>query len=496
MNHASGVLEARLATAWSASDDGLTWTVMLRDGVQFSDGKPFTSADVVFTFRALYDPKVQSPLAEAVLVGGKPLMVRAMDPRTVMITFPQRHGGGLEILDGVPMLPEHRLAAALDAGTFAAAWSTTTPPSEIAGLGPFVIRDYAPGSRLVFDRNPRFWEKDAEGKPLPYLDGVDIRFVPDQNAEALQLETGDVDLTTDFVSAESIASLSRSPRIRVVEVGADPNPDSLWFNLSAATTAAKQRPWLQQLEFRQAVSYAVDRQAIADTVFLGAAVPIFGPITPGHGVWLSPAAPKTPFDAGKARALLGSIGLRDRNGDGTVDDAAGKPIRFTVLTQAGHPGRERTMTFVRDQLARVGIGLELVLVDPTTIRTRYGKRDFDTIYFGFVSSPDPTTWIDFWPSSGPFHTWNPGQEKPATPWEARIDALMQTISATPDAAERRRLFAEVQTIFGENLPMLYFVSSTKHVAMSTRVQGAEPSVFPPPVLWNAAKLRVTSAAGR
>lgn len=496
INRKSGALEPRLATSWTSSADGLIWTLVLRDGVAFSDGKPFTSADVLFTFKALSDPRVQSVFAESMLVGGKPLGVSAPDARTVVITFPEQYGSGLEILDGLPMLPQHRLAAALDAGTFNQAWSTATPPAEFAGLGPFVIKEYVPGSLVSYERNPRFWGKDAEGRPLPYLDGLDVRIVPEQNAEVLQLETGDADLTTDFVSPESLASLGKSQRVRVVKAGVDPNPDSLWFNLTPASAAAKARPWLQQLAFRQAVSYAVDRQAIVNTAFLGAAVPIFGPVTPGHGAWFSSTAPTTPFDTQKAQSLLGSIGLRDRNGDGTLDDAAGKPVKFTVLTQMGHPGRERTMTLVRDQLARVGVGIDIVATDPNTLFGRYMKRNFDAIYFGFSTPPDPSTLNEFWLSSGPFHTWNPNQAKPATPWETRIDALMRQISTTRDVAERRRLFAEVQTIFGENLPMIYMVSPTAHVAMNVRVQGGEVSVFTPPVLWNAERLWVNSAAGR
>src|SRR5262249_14127687 len=144
----TGRLEARLAQEWATSPDGLTHTLKLRKDVTFSDGAAFTAADVVFTFQALYDPRVGSPMAAAFQIGGRPLTVRAADDHTVVVTFPAPFGPGLSILDSLPILPRHKLAAALDAGTFGGAWSLRTPPADIVGLGPFVLAEYVPGQRM------------------------------------------------------------------------------------------------------------------------------------------------------------------------------------------------------------------------------------------------------------------------------------------------------------------------------------------------------------
>ena len=165
----SGELEPRLAVDW-ASPDGLAWTMNLRRDVTFSDGAPFTSADVVFSFAVLYDERVQSPLAGSLMIDGRPITVSAPDPHTVVVTLPSPYAPGLSLLDSLPILPSHTLKPALDSGTFREAWSTSAAPSEIVGLGPFVLREYVPGERLVFARNPRFWITDAAGGRLPYLD--------------------------------------------------------------------------------------------------------------------------------------------------------------------------------------------------------------------------------------------------------------------------------------------------------------------------------------
>ena len=98
----------------------------------------------------------------------------------------------------------------------------------------------------------------------------------------------------------------------------------MWFNLGPSAPAAKDRPWLQREELRRAISHAVDRRAFIDTVFLGEAVPLFGPITPGHGDWFVPDLPKTEYDPARVASLLQSIGLQDRNRDGLLEDARGK----------------------------------------------------------------------------------------------------------------------------------------------------------------------------
>lgn len=123
INRTTDQLEPWLAESWTQSDDGLTYTIKLRSGISFSDGTPFTSADVVFTFRALYDPQVKDAgLASGAEVSGKPLQVEAPDPATVVVRFPARFAPGLRVIDTMPILPRHRLQAALDAGRFAKTW--------------------------------------------------------------------------------------------------------------------------------------------------------------------------------------------------------------------------------------------------------------------------------------------------------------------------------------------------------------------------------------
>src|SRR5688572_11229376 len=144
VNPVSGDLEPRLATEWKGTPDGRTWTFTLRDNVKFSDSVPFTAADVVFTFQALYDARAKSVLGNQLLIGGQPLQVQALDDHHVVVTFPAPYALGAALLDSVPILPRHKLQSALDRGTFADAWSAGSNVADIAGLGPFVLKEYRP----------------------------------------------------------------------------------------------------------------------------------------------------------------------------------------------------------------------------------------------------------------------------------------------------------------------------------------------------------------
>ena len=227
-------------------------------------------------------------------------------------------------------------------------------------------------------------------------------------------------------------------------------------------------------------------------MFLGEAVPVWGPITPGNRPWFSPNIPRYPHDLARARELLKSIGLEDRNGNGVVETADGVEARFTVMTQRGIAYYERGVTVLREQAAKVGIALEVVPMEYPTMIERMLKCQYDAIYMRpYFSHLDPASNLDFWLSSGSTHFWNIGQKTPATEWEARIDTIMHEQAATLDPERRRELFNDAQRILAENLPVLYFVAPRLSYAHSRRMTGVVPSVMRPPVLWNADSLGVT-----
>jgi len=351
-----------------------------------------------------------------------------------------------------------------------------------------------PGERLVFARNPRFWRRDDAGRQLPYLDGLELQFTTDQNTEVLRLKAGASDLMTDRVRFEDLASLrdlSAQGRIVLHDAGVAIAQDMLWFNLDPSARTARDRPWLQREELRHAISAAVNRKTIVNTVFLGEAAEIAGPITPGHGDWFVADLARPAFDPAYAVTQLASIGLVDRNADGFVDDEHGRTASFSVLAPKGNSVRERSAAIIQEHLRKIGLKIDIVPLERGSVIGRWSAGDYDAIYFSIESdSLDPGRNLEFWLSSGSFHLWRPGQSSPATPWEAQIDALMTKQSTTLDGSERRRLFADAQRLFAEHVPVLYFAAPKVIVATSARVRGVHASRLSPTVLWNAELLYV------
>jgi peptide/nickel transport system substrate-binding protein len=488
INQATQAVEPMLAESWKVEEGGRRYILALRKDVVFTDGHPFTAADVVFGFEAAYDDRVHSTVADSLLAGGKKLTVAAVDPHTVSITFPVPFAPGVRILDNLTILPRHQLEPSLKAGTFNKAWGLDTPPAAMAGLGPFVLVEYVPGQRLVFARNPRYFAKAPDGSALPYLDRLVVEIIPDQNAELLRLESGQLDMMTSAIVPSAYAPMKRAAdqgRVTLLDLGVSRNADGLWFNLKPGAFAADSRAsWLQRDELRRAISMAVDRKVVADTVYLGAGVPVYGPETPANKQWYWAETPQTPYDPAGARKLLESIGLADRNGDGLLEDAAGKPARFTIVTQKGRPNFERATAVIRDELSKIGLGVDVALLDGAAVIQRLLTMSYDALYFNPDKTDlDPAINQDFWFSSGSAHVWNLDEKAPATEWERRIDELMTRQIASPDLAERKRLYDDVQRIFAEHAPILYFVAPRIFVAHSARVTNVTAAEAPPQLLW-------------
>jgi peptide/nickel transport system substrate-binding protein len=492
LNQRTQDIEPALATKWTLDPDGRTYTLSLREGVVFSDGTPFTADDVVFTFEALYDPTAEGPLASGVRVNGQPLAVRKVDAHTVVLTLPAPYGPGLRLLSGLPILPAHKLRDALARGEFAKAWSTATPPAEITGLGPYVLRSYTPGERLELARNPRY---GARGPDIqPEVERLTLRIIPSQDAERLAIEAGELDVMSSDIRPEDLKAmrgLEAAGKVRLFELGPAVDEDALWFNLGPdGRKPAAGRPWLDRA-MRRAVAHAVDRAAFVNTVYLGAAVQATGPVPPGNRTWYSDQLPLYAHDVPRARQLLTDAGLKDVDGDGMFETSTGKPLAIEVLTQRGHAIRERGAQVIASDLKDAGLTVNVVPLDLPALIDRLTRGTYDAAYFGVTATDtDPSANLDYWLSSGSFHVWHPKQKAPATPWEAEIDALMHELTGLTDLRQRQTRFARVQQIMATELPTISFAAPSLVTATSTRVDGIEPSAINPYLLWRADTMRL------
>lgn len=464
-----------LAESWTRSDDGRTYRLKLRKDVRFSDGEPFTADDVVFSFNVYLDEKIKSPQRDLLLIGDRPLQCRKIDSWTVEFQLPQPYAAAERLFDSVAMLPRHRLENAWRQGKLQDAWTLATPPQEIASLGPFRLKTYVPGERVVLERNPYYWKKSA-----PNLDGIEFRFLPDEDVQLARFAAGDIDIL-NRLNPKSIQYLQRKGAA-LTDLGPGLEYNFLCFNLSPDSPRLA---WFGKPEFRQALSLAVDREAMARIVFQDRAAPIWGHVTPGNKLWYSAGLPRPARNLQAARDLLSKAGL------------AGKPIGFSILVSASSSERLQMATMLQADWKQIGVDVNIVTLEFRAMLDRVlNTRRFDTCLMGLGGGDaDPNPEMNVWLSSGAMHLWNPNQAQPATAWEAEIDTLMRKQMVTLDYAARRKMYDRVQQIVAAQLPMIFLVSPHVVVAQNGNVGNFHPAILDHQTLWNADELYLNRSAG-
>ena len=339
INRYSQESESSLAKSWSATPDRLHYTLHLRRGLRFSDGAPLDADDVLFTFKVYLDEKVNAPQRDSLVIGDKPIVAHKIDAYTVRFDLAQPYASAERLFDSIAILPRHLLDQPYSEGKMTQTWTLGTPPAQIAGLGPFRLKEYVPGQRLVLERNPYYWKVDRKGNRLPYLSGITFIFVGNEDAEVLRFEAGETDVI-NRLSAENYAVLEKqqaSHGFRLYDAGASLDYNFLLLNLnselpSQASEIRRKQAWFDDVRFRQAVSLAIDRNGINRIVYKGKGSPIWTHVTPGNRLWIDPELTLPPRSLDRSRELLKSAGFSWRN-DGTLIDSRGAQVEFSIITQ-------------------------------------------------------------------------------------------------------------------------------------------------------------------
>jgi peptide/nickel transport system substrate-binding protein len=497
INRESLKTEPALAKSWNLSRDGKQYTLYLRQGLRFSDGQPFTADDVLFTFQVYLDEKVHSPQRDLLIVGGKPITLKKVDDATVRFELAEPYAAAERIFDGLAILPRHLLEDAYRHGKFSQAWNLATPPSQFAGLGPFRLKEYVSGERIVLERNPYYWKEDRNGSRLPYLDELDFLVVPSEDAQVIRFQAGDTDILSRF-GAENFAVLEKqqsAKKYHVYDLGASLEYNFLFFNLNDlssknAPEIAKKQSWFQDLRFRQAVSSAIDRSGIVRLAYQGRATPLWGPVTPGDKLWMDSALPHPARSLERASQLLQAAGF-SRKSDGALVDSRGTLVEFSIVVNSSNSQRNKMAAIIQDDLAQLGMNVHVVPLDFRNMVDRFlNSFNYEAAIMGLVSGDaDPTADMNVWLSSGETHLWDL-RGKAATPWESEIDQLMEQQETTLDFAKRKRLYDRVQEIVADDLPVICLVSPNILIGSKDRVGNFRPAILDPYALWNVEQLYV------
>ncbi len=477
LNRQTQALEPGLAISWRVSDAGRRIAFRLRGGLHFSDGTPFTAEDVAYTMKALMDPQLHSPTGDSFRSGEGQVDVQIPSSDAVVVTFPAPVAGLERLFDQVAIL------------------SSQSPKKEMAVLGPFYVADYSPGSYVLLKRNPNYWKKDQEGKPLPYLDSIRLDIQRNRDIELLRFRRGEIHLI-NALDAEYFDRLQKETPAVVHDAGPGLNSEQMWFNqVASAPLPVHKKNWFRSTEFRKAISMAINRADLCRIVFGGHAQPAFGPVSPANQFWFNSSLPVPRYDSAGALRLLAQAGFRLEGG--ILLDSSGNRVEFTVITNAGNKSREQMLTMIQQDLSQIGIKVNLVTLDfPSLIERITRTYDYEACLLGLVNTDlDPNSQMNVWLSSAENHQWNPKQSKPATPWEAELDRLMRAQSSATSDKKRKSAFDKVQQIVAEQQPFIYLVNKDAMSAISPAVVGSSPSVLDPHAFWNAELLRLGADSG-
>lgn len=503
INRATQLTEPALAKSWKISLDGLQYTLVLRQGIKFSDGQPLDADDVLFTFQVYLDENVHAPQRDLLIVGGKPIAVRKVDGQTVVFQLAKTYGAGERLFDGLAILPKHLLEKPYQEGKLAQVGTLATAANQWAGLGPFRMKEYVAGQRLVLERNPYYWKTDARGNRLPYLDELVFLFVPNADAQVLKFESGESDVISQL-GAENFSVLSRQQKgTAMTDAGPGLEYNFLFFNLNdpgekATPELRRKQQWFREVKFRQAVSAAVDREAIVRLVYQGRGSAIWGLVAPGNHRWGNEKLGHPARSLDRARALLREASFSwssGTDGETTLQDSQGKPVEFSILTSSSNADRAKMAALIQDDLKQLGMRVQVVPLEFRSLLDRVTQsKEYDACVMGIASfDADPNSDINVWLSSGGTHLWNPSQAHPATPWEAEIDHLIEEQMSSRTFEQRKKLYDRAQEILAENQPMIFLASPDILAGAKNSIGNFHPVVLEPYVLWNVEQLYLKNA---
>ena len=475
LNRRTQQVEPALAASWSVSPDGKLITFHLRNGLRFSDGSPLTSADVVATLKRVLLPATEAPVAEE-FGNAAAVTVDASDASTVRAHLPKRVVGIGKVFDEIAIEPANR------------------PSESRVTAGSFTVADVKHGEYIRLQRNPYYWRRDAKGAQLPYLASIKLDILANREQDELRFLRGQYQLM-ETVPAENFNVLAQKAPQAVHDLGPSLNTEQMWFNQSPASPLpAYEKAWFTSRAFRTAVSEAIHRSDLARIAYDGHATPANGFISPANAIWHNNSLLSIHEDRNSALHELAQDGFR-LNG-GKLVDRDGHPVTFSLLTNAGNRSREKMAALIQQDLAAVGMQVNVVLLDfPALIDRLMHKQDYEAALLGLSNvEPDPSSMMNVWLSSSANHQWNPSEKTPATPWEAEIDRLMQSQETAATDTERKRAVDRVQQIVAEQQPFIYLVYPNALYATSPSLTGVEFSVLQPGVISNIDFISVKAGA--
>lgn len=479
----TGEVTPRLAKSFEVKNNR-EYIIHLRRGLKWSDGKPLTADDVVFTWRDIVLGGFgNTSTRDNLYIDGKLPTVTKIDDYTVKFITPVAFAPFLRQLS-VPIAPKHVLAPVLKKGkaAFSSALGVSTPQSEFVVSGAFKLKEYTPAQRVTFVRNSNYYMVDKNLERLPYLNKYVVYIVGDLNNQVLKFEAGELDILS--VNGNNVArfkALEKRGGYKLYNLGPDTSTVFMCFNLNDRKNdkgkyfvPLKKQRWFQDLNFRTAIDYAIDRNAMVSNVLYGVGAPLFTAESLSSIYLNKNLAQGHPKDPQKARELLKKSGFFYKNNQ--LFDKYGNRVEFELLTNAGNTEREAVGVIIKQDLEEIGIKVNF---KPIEFNSLVGKLlnsyDWDAAIIGLTGNPlDPHSGKTVWAPTGTMHFFNMKDPTPMV-WEKHLGELFDSAARVLGFAERKKYYDEYQQIVYDKKPMLYLYSPVTFVAVRKKFGNVDPT---------------------
>lgn len=454
-----------LATKWEVASDGLQYTFHLNPKAKWHDGQPVTAADVKFTWETIMNPKVEVVSRDGF---DKITKVETPDKYTVKMYLKERVADWLLNWAQTQgsILPEHILGK-LKAEEITKGMAFARKP---IGSGPYKFVEWKEGSYVVLEAN-----KDYFGKG-PYIGKVIFKLGLNQNTKMVALKAGEIDVTD--LAAPQYEEATKVSRVNVIK-----RPASTYAHI----TPDIRKPVFQDKRVRQALSYAIPRELIVEKILKGIGQPAAGSMAPVMWAYDKKVKPY-PFDLAKANKLLDEAGWK--KGKDGIREKDGKPFRISISTNAENSTRVQIEQVLKEEWKKIGVDLEIKNYDGTTLFGDILENiKFDLILFAWVTPAGPDEWTLYHSSQIPSPTNQVGQNYSAYK-NPEVDKLLAQARATDDRKVRIPLYAKIQAILHEDVPLIPIYYYVNVFATPKNLVNFRPSGFTNGYDWNISEWKL------
>lgn len=475
--------------AKSFSVNGNDYIIHLRHGIKWSDGKPITADDVVFTWQnIIFDGFGNTSTRDSIIIDGKLPTVKKIDDYTVEFKTPQPFAPFIRMLS-TPIAPKHIFEPAVKKGKeyFETFLSTNIDPKTLVISGAFKLKEYVPAQRVVFERNPNYYMINKNNQKLPYLDKLVYLIVGDINNEVLKFEGGELDtIGLQGANVARFKELEKHSNFKVYNLGPDTGTMFVSFNLNNRKDKngkyfvdLKKQRWFQDKNFRQAVDYAIDRKNMVLNIANGLAAPLYTAESL-NSIYLNKNLKPYDRNIEKSKDLLKKSGYWwDKKGH--LMDKFGNHVEFNLFTNAGNTEREAIGVMVKQDLEDLGMKVNFKPIEFNSLVNKLvNTSDWDIVIMGLTGSPlEPNGGKNVWMSNGTLHMFN---QRPAGytkddrySWEKNLDYLYTQGALATTFEARKKFYDEYQKIVYEEKPFVYIYSPLRITAIRTKFKNVFPT---------------------